>query len=75
MNAYIWFAVGLVIGLIIGILFGRIRKKYDGAFIVDLTNPDKDVLTVELSCPIGELPNKKYVIFKVNSSSQTLPLA
>ena len=74
--SYIWFAVGCIVGLIIGI-FIRIRKKsYDGIFRVDLTNPEKDIFTLELICPIGEIPTKKSLIFKVtNASSQEKPLA
>ena len=75
-------AIAVIILLIIcGIIFGYIlgtgkKLNPDGFFRVDTTNPDKDVFTLELTCPIGEIPTKKYVIFEVtNASSQEKPFA
>ena len=74
--SYIWLAIGCIIGILIGVFFRFRKKSYDGIFRVDLTNPDKDVFTLELICPIGEIPTKKILVFKVtNTSSQEKPLA
>lgn len=81
----VWFYIleGLVMFVIClgcthyGYLKGRKDPgKPDGYFRVDTTNPDKDVFTLELACPIGEIPTKKYILFEVvNTSSQEKPLA
>ena len=67
----------IICSLIFGILIGKgDRPTPDGFFLVNTTNPDKDVFTLELACPIGEIPTKKYVIFEVkNISSQEKPFA
>lgn len=75
MSSYIWIGLALVCGILIGFLFGRMHKSYDGVFKVNTTNPDKDVFTLELSCPIGEIPKKRQLIFKVNNCSQEKPFA
>lgn len=64
-------------GVLCGYLVGTGKKlKPDGYFRVDTMNPDKDVFTLELTCPIGEIPAKEYVIFQVtNVSSQEKPFA
>lgn len=68
---YIWPIVGLIIGFLLGVLFGRKKKKYDGVFRVDTSNPDKDVFSLELECALGSIPEKKELIFRVaNVSSQ-----
>ena len=46
----------------------------DGIFHVDTTDPNKDVFSLEVTCALGELPEKEYIIFKVqNDSSQEKP--
>lgn len=73
---YIWPIVGLIVGFILGVLFGRSRKRYDGVFRVDTTNPEKDIFSLELECAIGSIPDKKELVFKVvNERSQEKPLA
>ena len=74
--SYIWFAIGFIVGLSISVLFKIYKTSWDGIFRVDLTNPEKDVFTLELICPIGEIPTKKFLTFKVmNTRSQEKPLA
>lgn len=71
----------VIFSTVIGYLIGRFsecifRKKPDGIFHVNTTDPDKDVFTLELLCPLATLPEKKQLIFKVqNESSQEKPLA
>ena len=68
---YIWPIVGLIVGFLLGVLFGRKKKKYDGIFRVDTSNPEKDVFSLELECALGSIPEKKELIFRVaNVSSQ-----
>lgn len=67
----------IICGVIFGYILGTGKKlKPDGFFKVNTTDPDKDVFTLELTCPIGEIPTKEYVIFEVkNVSSQEKPFA
>lgn len=44
----------------------------DGIFHVDTTDPDKDVFSLEVTCALGEIPEKKYLILKVENTSKTL---
>lgn len=46
----------------------------DGIFHVDTTDPNKDVFSLEVTCALGEIPEKEYLILKVeNNSSQEKP--
>lgn len=67
----------VVFGYVIGKLSNYISgKKPDGIFHVNTTDPNKDVFTLELICPLGAIPNKKQLIFRVqNEGSQEKPLA
>lgn len=68
--------IAMFIGIFMGIILGRVKKSCDGVFKVDTTDPNKDVFTVELWCPIGEIPKRKHLFFFVeNTSSQEKPLA
>ena len=70
-------ALLIICGFIFGYILGIGKKlKPDGFFKVNTTDPDKDVFTLELTCPIGEIPTKEYIIFQVtNTSSQEKPFA
>lgn len=73
---YICLPVCLLVGFILGVLFGRTKKKYDGVFRVDTTNPEKDIFSLELHCALGSIPEKRELVFKVaNECSQEKPLA
>lgn len=68
--------IAMFVGIIVGVLISRTKKSYDGVFKVDMTDPNKDIFTVELFCPIGEIPTKRYMAFMVeNVSSQEKPFA
>ena len=74
-------SVLVIFSVFIGYLFGRFserisRKTPDGIFHVNTTDPDKDVFTLELLCPLSVIPAKKRLIFKIqNEGSQEKPLA
>lgn len=47
-------------------------RKYDGEFIINETNPDKDLITLAINGNIARLFSKKYVILKVvNTTDRT----
>lgn len=63
------FAIPLLIGYIIGLLVAyflhRFVRKPDGYFFVNLINPNDEVFKMQIDVPLEELPNVKYLIFKV----------
>lgn len=63
MGIIICFFVGILFGL--GISYFIVINKYDGEFKVDLSDPEKDTFNLDFSCPIAEIPEKKYVRFRV----------
>ena len=71
MTATTWvlYILGLIIGSLTGFYCGRRSRRTspDGIFRVDTTNPEKDIFTVELMCPIGSIPTKDVMIFKVEN--------
>lgn len=66
------FFMGIFIGLYIGKVLSEnySKKKHAGIFHINTTDPEKDVIQIELSIPVGELIGKKEVIFKVMDESQ-----
>lgn len=68
----------VIFAFLLGYVLGSrsLNKGADGAFVVDMTDPEKDVFRIELNCPIGSIPTKKKMIFTVeNRSSQEKPFA
>ena len=65
------FIAAVLSGFWIGYGFGRGKKTYDGVFRVNTHDPDKDIFSLELNCPLGSIPDKKEIIFQVvNECSQ-----
>lgn len=67
----------LFIGVCIGIYIDRIssakrleKKTNAGIFHINTTDPNKDVIQIELSIPIGDLISKKEVVFIVEDESE-----
>lgn len=55
--------VGFGIGLIPYILSNR--HELDGYMVINDSDPDKDVYTLEMMIPFGEIPNRKRLTFGV----------
>ena len=60
------------IDVFLGAILGISSKNYagDGTLVVDNSNPEKDVYTLEANGDISELANKKSVTFVVTNSSK-----
>ena len=56
-------------GIFVGILTTKIRKKPDGAFRVNLSDPMKDVFTLELYRPLEGIQACKSLYFVVINES------
>lgn len=58
--------LGILCLILVAIIFSLLRKKEDGAIVINKADPMKDTYTLELYIPFGELDKKKKVIFKVH---------
>ena len=58
------FSVGVVIGCILHYAFAE-RKKSAGTFVIDFSDPMKDICRLELDEDINTLYSKKYISLKV----------
>lgn len=65
--------MGLVI-FIIGILVGGLlfwlffdHRKPSGTFIIDFSNIDKDICTLDLDKSLNELYSKKYMLVRIKT--------
>lgn len=58
------FVVGIVVGLLLYYVFGS-RKKPSGTFVMDLTNPEKDVCRLEMDDNLNDIYSKKQIILNV----------
>lgn len=58
------FIVGVFIGCVLRYAFGE-RKKPSGSFVMDFSDPMKDVCRLELDEDINTLYSKKYITLNV----------
>lgn len=56
------FIVSLALGWTLGKL---LRPRRDGFLVIDSTNPDKDVYTLEIHTPFEEIAKKKSISLKI----------
>lgn len=56
-----------ILGIIVGYSITRLKKP-DGRFVIDLSDPEKDVYSLELDCDLAKLPIKRYIILKIINS-------
>lgn len=54
---------GIIIGLVPYILSNR--NELDGYMVINDSDPNKDVYTLEMMIPFGEIPNKNRLILGV----------
>lgn len=67
------FLIGLFVGTIIAGLFCYIlskRRKTSGTFIIDLTDPMKDICRLDLNESIDSIYIKKQIMLNVMTISQ-----
>jgi hypothetical protein len=58
--------VGLVIGLIMHVIFSR-KPKTSGSFIMDFSDPLKDVCRLDLTEDLNSIYGKKYIVLAVET--------
>ena len=69
MNGYIYtlvLIISFVLNTILSIIVQRIvRPKRAGTLVINTTNPDKDVYSLNFDIPLGEIPKRKRIVFDV----------
>lgn len=60
------FVIGIFVGALLYYVFGE-RKKSSGTFVIDFSDPAKDVCRMELDESLDSIYSKKRVIFKVKT--------
>ena len=60
------FLIGIFVGALLFYVFAE-RKRASGTFVIDLSDPSKDVCRLELDESLNNIYTKKQVIFKVKT--------
>lgn len=60
------FVIGIGVGLLLYYVFGA-RRTYDGTYVIDFSDPTKDVCRLELNGGPLEAYGKKYITLRVQS--------
>lgn len=66
MSILVGICIGMIASTLIFMIFLKSKKK-SGTFIIDFTDPMKDVCRLELEEDINDLCKKKQIILKVIS--------
>ena len=70
MEILIGICFGLLFGLLAGILLSKHKKKVSGSFVIDFSDPMKDVCRLELEEEIYSIYEKKQIVLNVKTISQ-----
>lgn len=63
------FVIGIFVGALLCWLFAE-RKKPSGTFVIDVSDPAKDVCRLELEENINSIWSKKQIILKVKTFAE-----
>lgn len=64
-------ALATLLGAILkisGVQYNHSTLKYDGALVVDTSDPDRDVYRLEVDTPLEDVANKNEITLKVDNS-------
>ncbi len=66
-------SINLIIALawfLMGCIFStwRMTRRLDGRFFVNLTDPEDEMFRMQIDIPLEQLPDAKYLIFKVEKT-------
>lgn len=62
--------ISFLLGIFCGMSARKNKYKNAGIFHINTTDPNKDVIQIELSIPIGDLITKKEVMFIVEDETE-----
>lgn len=57
--------IGCTIGMLAAYLAWTFFKIPDGYFFVNLVNPEDEMFKMQMDIPLEQVPDAKYLIFKV----------
>ena len=61
------FVIGIVVGIIVSYIFFQFTKREpSGTFVIDLSDPMKDVCKLELEEDLETIYKKKYMILNIS---------
>ena len=63
------FLIGIFVGALLFYVFGE-RKKPSGTFVIDVSDPMKDVCRLELDENLNQIWSKKQIILKVKTFAE-----
>lgn len=66
------FVVGIAVGMILYYVFCS-RKKTSGTFVIDFTDPEKDVCRLEMDESLIDIYEKDHIILKVRVYEENSP--
>ena len=56
----------IIVSFCLGLALTKLLKPHkDGFFLIDTSNPEKDVYTLEIHTPFPELHNRKHITLKI----------
>lgn len=58
------FLIGIFVGALLYYVFGK-RKKVSGTFVIDLTDPMKDVCSLNMDDSLNDIYSKKQIVLNV----------
>ena len=58
------FLIGIFVGALLYYVFG-VRKKASGTFVIDLTDPEKDVCRMDMDESLNDIYSKKQITLNV----------
>lgn len=58
------FLIGIFVGALLYYAFGE-RKKVSGTFVIDLTDPMKDICRIEMDENLNDIYEKKQILLNV----------
>lgn len=65
MSNVLIFLLGLLLGLMLSFIIWRIKLKHlDGVVVINQTDPNKDVVRIEMITSLSQWCDKKNLIFK-----------
>ena len=64
LSLLVW-VLGVICLILVLVIFLLLKRKEDGAIVINKTDPMKDTYTLELYIPFGELDNRESVVFRV----------
>ena len=70
MNTIVTILIGLICGILTGIII-HITEKTQGVFLVNTTDPNKDVYRIEFTIPLGAITKHRVIHLRVIDESKS----